>query len=166
MSLCNIFLALMDEDVLMKAGLAVICIPLVTFFYRILRQENRLDAFKEEINKDVYGRDVRFLVLSIATAICWLTLVQLPKNMPFLFYDGIIEEEIRPVHAEIVKNQIYPWGLNLNLDDGREFRIRVENTDSFVNMVESGALLMKMSNSADIIVVKDTTTSYFSLRMH
>lgn len=108
-----------------------------------------------------YGMVASMVVLEL-----YIFAVNLPAYLPAMCYDDIISEEIKPMTGRAKMKNFYPWGISVELSDSRVRRFRVENPDSFVVMVNDGAIISKREKSSDIIVVKDTLRSCFPINNH
>ncbi len=65
---------------------------------------------------------------------------------------------ISPTKATVDIDNSYPWGVNINLQNGQKYKTRVDNQDLFIDLMEQGALLGKRANSRDIYLYINNDT--------
>lgn len=73
-------------------------------------------------------------------------------------FDNIESLYIPPTKATIETDKLYPWGINLKIENGQTFKTRVEDQELFIELLENGALIGKRENSSDIYCYMNNDT--------
>lgn len=108
----------------------------------ILDINNRVKCKRSQISYACIGFVMLFIIIPTVIFI----LACLASNS----YDDIKPISISPTRATAEIDKFYPWGITIKLDNGNNYRTRVEDSELLVDLLNNGALLGKRANSLDI----------------
>lgn len=158
MILCGQSIIVIKEGKIIEEVTIVIGIVLVIYICTKVAEN--------DYNKKSNLKQMNQIMILFGLMLLTTLVTNLPMNKNSIFWDDIFSEQIEPMIGNAEIRKFYPWGVNLKLDNDRNYRFRVEYPDAFVKMINNGAKISKRANSADIILANDSTEICFSINTH
>ena len=106
------------------------------------------------------------VVVFIAVCVVFLGYFKTREEVRIDYFYDITKVEINSVNATAKRINKYPFGIELTLQGDSVVHHRMElyeGHDEFINRVNRGALVSKVRNSTDIMLINGADTTYYPL---
>ena len=150
------------QELTIYASIVTLCFILLKVILRQIHRNGGLSHFKLYALMNFKLYVFMFLIISIVLHI-YVENRKWDRND--YFYE-IKECGIDPVTAKAKKINKYPFGIELTLQGDSVVHHRMElyeNHDEFIDRVNRGALVSKVKNSTDIMLINGADTTYYPL---
>lgn len=151
-------MARFEYDVLQEIGVYILVFVSFALLLRLLF--NNSESYKRKYGFNIY------VFVCVALIVGIFAYQQTENRTRYDYFYEIKECGIYPVTAKAKKINKYPFGIELTLHGDSVVHHRMElyeGHDEFINRVNRGALVSKVRNSTDIMLINGADTTYYPL---